>query len=79
MLLDWIAQRIMDRYPALIAAGRWSLWFFIAFLASVATSIATRWKPLWILVFILAACSGFAHAASRRLEQPFRDDHDHDA
>ena len=36
MLLDWIAQRIMDRYPALIAAGRWSLWFFIAFVASVA-------------------------------------------
>jgi hypothetical protein len=51
-----------------MSLGRWRVWFFVAFLASLVAAFSTRSILLWMLAFILAQCAAFARAAARRKE-----------
>ena len=76
MFMKEFAPKVVARYPALLAVGRWWIWLLVAFLSSLVAAFLLHRLPLWILAFVLAQCAAFARVVSRQTRPALKDDHD---
>jgi hypothetical protein len=78
MFLEWIARKLIDRFPRLERLSRWQGWLLVAFIVSFLAYMVTRSLAFLVISVSFAVGTIFARAAWRRMEQPFRDDDDPD-